>query len=173
MTKENLEVACPNCGSTNTYGVTRVVGYFSRINNWNNQKVGELKDRQQGVYGVRDEQIAALEIKYDDGLYQIGKEHCSMCAGEEKIIEQAMKRSGLEGKVPVYLRKITDDAGDIVPKNLALAAKMQVPLSSLPAVAIVKDGRIVFMEATTYENGSPARMITPNALKDQLQKYFN
>lgn len=32
--------------------VTRVVGYFSQINNWNVSKQAELKDRQKGNYSV-------------------------------------------------------------------------------------------------------------------------
>lgn len=32
--------------------MTRVVGYFSRVENWNKSKVGELKDRQKGDYGI-------------------------------------------------------------------------------------------------------------------------
>ena len=32
--------------------MTRVVGYFSRVENWNKSKVGELKDRQKGNYAV-------------------------------------------------------------------------------------------------------------------------
>ncbi len=32
--------------------MTRVVGYFSRVENWNKSKVGELKDRQKGEYSV-------------------------------------------------------------------------------------------------------------------------
>lgn len=34
------------------YGVTRIVGYYSRIHNWNKSKIGELKDRHRGNYGV-------------------------------------------------------------------------------------------------------------------------
>ena len=30
--------------------MTRVVGYYSKIENWNPSKIGELKDRQKGVY---------------------------------------------------------------------------------------------------------------------------
>lgn len=33
-------------------GITRVVGYFSKINNWNRSKIGELKDRRRGEYSV-------------------------------------------------------------------------------------------------------------------------
>ena len=32
--------------------MTRVVGYFSRIDNWNKSKLGELKDRHAGTYGL-------------------------------------------------------------------------------------------------------------------------
>lgn len=35
-------------------GVTRIVGYYSRITNWNKSKIGELRDRHKGNYGVRD-----------------------------------------------------------------------------------------------------------------------
>jgi len=43
---------CPNCGSKNVYGVSRVVGYFSRINNWNKSKQAEFKARQKGNYDI-------------------------------------------------------------------------------------------------------------------------
>lgn len=32
--------------------MTRVVGYFSRVENWNKSKVGELKDRHKGTYSL-------------------------------------------------------------------------------------------------------------------------
>ena len=32
--------------------MTRVVGYYSRIQNWNRSKLGELRDRQAGKYNV-------------------------------------------------------------------------------------------------------------------------
>ena len=36
-------------------GVTRIVGYYSRVNNWNKSKVGELRDRTQRNYGLGSE----------------------------------------------------------------------------------------------------------------------
>lgn len=33
-------------------GVTRIVGYYSRTNNWNKSKIGELRDRAKGQYGT-------------------------------------------------------------------------------------------------------------------------
>lgn len=44
--------SCNACGSTNTYGMSRVVGYYSIIENWNSSKQAEFKDRQQGCYGL-------------------------------------------------------------------------------------------------------------------------
>jgi hypothetical protein len=32
--------------------MSRVVGYFSNVANWNRSKIGELKDRQRGNYAV-------------------------------------------------------------------------------------------------------------------------
>lgn len=34
------------------YHVTRIVGYFSRVENWNKSKLGELKDRRRGNYAL-------------------------------------------------------------------------------------------------------------------------
>jgi len=47
-----LKEACGYCASTDVHGLTRIVGYFSRVNNWNKSKHGELKDRQKGNYSV-------------------------------------------------------------------------------------------------------------------------
>ena len=34
--------------------LTRIVGYYSRIQNWNRSKLAELKDRHAGEYGLPD-----------------------------------------------------------------------------------------------------------------------
>jgi ribonucleoside-triphosphate reductase len=47
-----LQDSCEYCQSENVYGITRIVGYFSRITNWNKSKLGELKDRHRGNYSV-------------------------------------------------------------------------------------------------------------------------
>jgi len=54
MEEEKKEDAaeCPHCGSANVIGISRVVGYYSVIENWNKGKIGELKDRQKGKYDV-------------------------------------------------------------------------------------------------------------------------
>lgn len=54
---------CPYCHSDNVYGMSRVVGYFSNINNWNNSKKSEFKRRQQGKYWINDNDIKEWKKK--------------------------------------------------------------------------------------------------------------
>lgn len=49
---ETIVPRCPHCGSTNVYGMSRVVGYYSKIDNWNKSKKAEFKDRQKGNYKI-------------------------------------------------------------------------------------------------------------------------
>jgi len=47
-----MKPSCPHCNSTNVFGISRVVGYFSVIENWNPGKKSELKDRRKGNYRI-------------------------------------------------------------------------------------------------------------------------
>ena len=51
-------------------GITRIVGYYSRVNNWNKSKVGELRDRTSGNYGLTNEKplFQAERLKMIDSL---------------------------------------------------------------------------------------------------------
>ncbi|MFH1645097.1 MAG: anaerobic ribonucleoside-triphosphate reductase, partial [Candidatus Omnitrophota bacterium] len=53
-TTTGLHETCVPCGSSNVYNVTRIVGYYSRVNNWNKSKLGELEDRHKNktLYAV-------------------------------------------------------------------------------------------------------------------------
>lgn len=44
-TVRGLKDNCPYCNSVNIEGITRVTGFFSKINSWNKGKIGELHDR--------------------------------------------------------------------------------------------------------------------------------
>jgi ribonucleoside-triphosphate reductase len=37
---------CPVCGSKNLVHITRVTGFFSKVEDWNRGKLAELKDRR-------------------------------------------------------------------------------------------------------------------------------
>ncbi|MDR4496668.1 MAG: anaerobic ribonucleoside-triphosphate reductase [Candidatus Scalindua sp.] len=53
--QEFLRVISNDRSSIVLNGITRIVGYYSRVNNWNKSKVGELRDRSNGRYGLTNE----------------------------------------------------------------------------------------------------------------------
>ncbi len=60
---KGLPPACERCGSADVDGISRIVGYYSVIKNWNKSKKGELASRQKGNY--RAELRAAPETPAD------------------------------------------------------------------------------------------------------------
>ncbi|RMG90615.1 MAG: anaerobic ribonucleoside-triphosphate reductase [Candidatus Dadabacteria bacterium] len=46
-TTRGLQETCPQCGSDEVEGITRITGYFTKISSWNKGKIGELHDRQR------------------------------------------------------------------------------------------------------------------------------
>ena len=40
--------------TTRLFGITRIVGYYSRVNNWNKSKRAELVDRHKGSYKLSE-----------------------------------------------------------------------------------------------------------------------
>ncbi len=53
QTTRGIKEKCGACSSLDVYSVTRIVGYFSRVNNWNPSKLAELADRQAGSYALK------------------------------------------------------------------------------------------------------------------------
>ncbi len=55
--------SCPECGSTEVVGETRVVGYFSKVQNWNKSKrYGELLARHAGKYNIVEAEEAEPKL---------------------------------------------------------------------------------------------------------------
>jgi len=44
-----MEGKCPCCGSNNVEHMTRVTGFFSKVESWNKGKVAELRDRRAAI----------------------------------------------------------------------------------------------------------------------------
>jgi ribonucleoside-triphosphate reductase len=62
-TTQGLSEVCRLCDSSNVYQITRIVGYYSRINNWNKSKLGELKARRRGDYHLREAAPRTVAVK--------------------------------------------------------------------------------------------------------------
>lgn len=66
--------------------ITRVVGYFSRIENWSKSKLGELKDRVQGDYtcGTDGRENASVTLAVID----------SVALAQEGVTDELLERAG-------------------------------------------------------------------------------
>jgi hypothetical protein len=49
---KGLVEKCERCGSGDIDGISRIVGYYSVINDWNKSKKGELLARERGNYNI-------------------------------------------------------------------------------------------------------------------------
>lgn len=55
-----IKANCGKCKSENVFGMSRVVGYYSIIENWNESKQAELVDRQKGSYSIEEDTICMI-----------------------------------------------------------------------------------------------------------------
>ena len=55
-----IKATCGKCNSENVFGMSRVVGYYSIIENWNESKQAELVDRQKGSYKIDEQESICL-----------------------------------------------------------------------------------------------------------------
>lgn len=64
-TNRGLSEVCPLCGSDDVYGITRIVGYFSKVPTWNKGKTAELRQRRRTNLAKEDyeDDQAVLERK--------------------------------------------------------------------------------------------------------------
>lgn len=46
-TVRGIRKSCPQCGSEEVDGITRITGYFTKVSSWNKGKIGELKERNK------------------------------------------------------------------------------------------------------------------------------
>jgi len=70
---------CTRCGSDNVFGETRVVGYFSKVQNWNKSKrYGELLARHRGRYPVEtagDDEPSEIVAPAEEPIKEEGQKH--------------------------------------------------------------------------------------------------
>ncbi len=79
-TMRGLRELCESCGSDNVVGESRVVGYFSKIQNWNKSKrFGELVARHKGRYSV--EESVDIEHELEDAPAAVHAPH----GGEDAV----------------------------------------------------------------------------------------
>ena len=96
QTSRGLKETCPYCGSDNVAGETRVVGYFSKIQNWNKSKrYGELLDRHRGMYSISKASDENFQRQFASTLETSIIKEIEGNKNEEKLPHHIVREEGL------------------------------------------------------------------------------
>ena len=139
-TTPKLLEKCPIDEKHATYGVSRIVGYYSKIPNWNRSKLKELQARHAGIYLVEEGQ--ASQILMDTEMPELEKpskpgeilvhrfrkpeSECHPCADLGRTIAAVAKRYENRGvSVKEIYHRVTEEegfteslAGDQIPRTV-------------------------------------------------------
>lgn len=127
------------CGSDDVYSVARIVGYFSKIQDWNKSKLGEEKLRRRGDYSViKASELGAPyipEYPKEFMFHRHGKYGCSLCEISGKKIS-GLKNPKLAGiEIPERFYDLNDE------KQRFESIKQGVSLTTYPTIILSGRGR--------------------------------
>lgn len=169
-TSRGLSETCPTCDSEDVEGMSRIVGYFSRIINWNKSKVQELSDRHQGRYGVEDSlasklfEMPGLEGGHNGELvvHRFGKPGCGLCDDVKAVV----------GKLRKPLSRKLQEDNEVVERyhdvytgeGMTEFLTAGLNTSRLPAVVVMKGGQELYRQETNYHGDGKADLITVGSM---------
>lgn len=179
-THNGIYESCPKCKSEEIYTMSRIVGYFSQIPNWNRSKLVELKARQK----ARENYSVPVEIRDTNGMpvlasfvngedftgHIYGKPGCGTCQDlKEKTMQHIIGRYEKKGvKINmVYHNVFTDDE-----MTDFLTAGLNP--SRLPALVVIdRKGNEVYRQETRYnaDGRGKAELITAGSIVRGLEEH--
>ena len=129
------------CGSEDVYSVARIVGYFSRIGDWNKSKLGEEADRRRGNYSLLRGSENGEPYNFDypeEPMFHVhGKPGCHFCDMSERKISE-LGHPKLLGAEPSQKHYNLNDE-----RERLESLKQGVSLSAYPTVLLSAHGREV------------------------------
>lgn len=102
-------------------GFTRIVGYYSRTVNWNLSKLGELADRQRGIYTVTTQENPVQTLSEPStaplNVLLFGRALCGECQKAKALLAEAYPDFEYHdvGTAVGLAEALFYDAGDVLP----------------------------------------------------------
>jgi anaerobic ribonucleoside-triphosphate reductase len=175
---------CPLCGNFDKetlfilktiQHMTRIVGYYSIIEEWNPSKLSELSDRHKGQYGFAStgavHSVEMPTLKNNNGhveAIQIGKEGCHICDNTYGSLERISKKMEKEYGTGLTIRMYKTDNEEGLVKLMVAG----VNPSRLPAVVLIgHNNEVLGKFETTYKDGK-ADMVTAGKLLPVIEEYM-
>jgi len=150
-----LKDSCPACNSADVKGITRIVGYYSEIPNWNLSKKGELKDRHKGHYAA-DDVLEVPKFLQTSEVYNgnvnvklFGKEGCAKCHTLQGRLEKFVEKQNVNGLLGLQYYDMTTVDG------LAESMKYGINPARIPAVVVENRNGIAYRKSTNYDSKNP------------------
>jgi len=143
---------CERDGSTNVTKRTKIVGYFSNLEGWNDSQLEISKAREKVANHYADTTPGSVPWLYekDDSkkVMVFGKEGCQSCESAKSNLERLVKEMGLGVNVEFY---------DMTKQENRIAAAMyNVPFDPIPTV-VTKNGSVRVYE-TKFKHGKPKHL---------------
>jgi hypothetical protein len=175
---------CPLCGNFDKetlfilktiQHMTRIVGYYSIIEEWNPSKLSELYDRHKGQYGFTSagavHSVEMPVLKNNNGYVEaieVGKEGCHICDDTYGSLERISKKMEKDYGTGLNIRMYKTDNEEGLVKLMVAG----VNPSRLPAVVLIgQDNEILGKFETTYKDGK-ADMVTAGKLMPVIEEYM-
>jgi hypothetical protein len=168
---------CPECGNKDRESLkpmSRIVGYYSYITNWNKSKLGELNARHAGDYSVENPRPSSVEtprVRGETGkvtAHIIGKTGCPTCTSLKGTVNSLFGRYAERAGIPLNVETHMADTEE----GMARLMLAGVNPSQIPGLIITGvDGEIIYKGQTTYRNGKAALMHA-GKLDPIMRSYF-
>jgi anaerobic ribonucleoside-triphosphate reductase len=175
--------SCPNCGCKDpdkVTSMTRIVGYFSQLRNWNASKLEEGEDRRKGNYAVdakqdtRTTEFHVPKLQGRQGQISgviIGKNGCVLCDQSGMILQREAKRIKEQYGQDMLIQTYKGDTEEGMAKMLLAGANP----SRVPTVVLFgHDGREIGRLDTHYSGGRATKegAITTPKVREITDRYF-
>ncbi len=165
-THAGLKDDCPSCGSKEIYGMSRIVGYFSKIHEknspaWIDSKIKELGARHRGDYGVEASRGGSMDLpvldgsagEYDFVVHRVGKPDCDPCKRLSGEVEKLVSEFGGRGvKIKHEYHDVYTEQGMV---DLLVAG---INPARLPGLVIMNRGSEVYRHSVDW--GTQGRKFT-------------
>ena len=169
------------------FTVTRIVGYYSRVANWNDSQKQIFKDREKVEKYYAGKSGRKMDWLYSPGvngkliIKEFGKHGCPNC----KILETTIKNKIKELKIQDLVDFKMYYLDELDERVLAEAALYDVPMDSVPTL-VIGGKKKIWKKTTVYASncqsgvcsvgGSGVKetiLITPNEIESNILELIN
>jgi ribonucleoside-triphosphate reductase len=140
---------CGKCDSGDVTFRTKIVGYFSNLNVWNDSQL-QISEARRKVADKYADFSAGINWLYEkDGSRKVmifGKSDCDICSETKTALDKVIKEKNIDAPIEFY--DLTKSESRI------LAAMNNVPLDTIPTVVCKNNGETIKYELE-FKNGKP------------------